>query len=273
MKTSRIWAALAVLALAFALSTTAFSADGCSVGTLNGTYLYRVTGTVVRTGAGRALSNQAPTKSFAAVGLLKLNGDGTGTASEASSDAGVLSQRTFSVNYSVNPECAATIDLAYCSGDCSEPLSASNLAVSSDGSKALFINTVSQTMLTGELHRVPSGECSENAIAGAYTFVTDGVSLNGFGKAVVLGSTVAFASVGIEVFGEGGLGNDVITLGGIIFPRQYESQVPSLDSDCGGELRGGPINASKIFAASDGSKFVLLNWATGTVVSGWFRKQ
>ncbi len=269
MNTFRSLVVIGVLALTAAQSSTGFAGDGCSMAT-HGTYLYRVTGAVSNAGVGKSISTQASMKPFAAVGLLKLE-SGSGTGSEASSEAGVLGERSFSVTYSVGSDCSATLSLADCTGDCPGAILAPYLAVTGDGSHAWLINAVSQTQLSGELHRVPDGGCANTAITGAYRYMTGGAGMNAHSE--VLGSSLAFASAGFEVFGDGGSGQDVIALGGVIIPRLYESSVPSLNSNCSGELGAGSLHTSKIYAASDGSEFVLLDWFPGTVVSGWYQKQ
>jgi hypothetical protein len=67
--------------------------------------------------------------------------------------------------------------------------------------------------------------------------------------------------------------DDTMAFLGWINPRQFPSPSITIRPDCVGEFAGGPLNPAKIYAASDGTQFVVLNWFPGTIVSGWYRKQ
>jgi len=258
---------IAVLVLG-CMSPVVLSAAGpCNSSTLNGTYLYRITGTIYTGGTG--VHTTGPAGDFAAVGLLRLN-NGSGTGVESSSNVGVLGQRTFTITYKINDQdCSANTDLSYCPENCLGAIPGlNNLVMASDGSYAWFVNTVPNTSLTGELRKVPGGACT--VLSGSYNQITSGAGLNGRGNAQPVASTARFASVGAAV--AGGSTQDIAAFGGLIIPRTYTNPA-ALNPDCTGELGVGSLNPAKIYAAGDGSEAVVLNWFPGTIVSGWLRRQ
>lgn len=244
------------------------AADPCSPATLNGTYLYRVTGTMYKGGTG--VHATAAGEDFAAIGLLRLN-NGTGTGVESSSNGGVLGQRTFAITYTIdNSTCTAQTNLSYCPDNCLGSIPGlNNLVMASNGSYAWFVNTVPNTALTGELRKVPGGSCT--VLSGTYNQISSGAGLNGKGNAQPIASTARFVSVGAGA--AGGATQDVAVLGGFIIPRQYPTPDAALNADCTGDLGGSSLNPGKIYAAADASEAVVLNWLPGTVVSGWLRRQ
>ena len=263
---------LAAVILALAIKGEGYA---CSDSTLSGTYLYRLSGLTYKGNA--AINTTAATVGFTAVGLMRLNGLGGGSGAESVSNAGVLSNRSFTPSYQVNPDCTATINLSSCPLEhcAGQVQSLPNLLVANDGSQANFLNTVPDTSILGEIWQVPDGGCSPESVVGTYRFMTQGSGMNGHGNAMTTASSVAFGSSGFLRLNSDGtlVANDIAAFGGLILPRKQESSW-FIRSDCSGGFIASPLaNGTDIYVAPGGGQFVLLNAFSGTIVSGVYRKQ
>ena len=253
---------LAVCAVVAAVPLVGHAA--CSSATLDGTWLYRTEGKLYRAPGPNAL-----TTDMAAAGIMRLQG-GVGTATESTSIAGQLQQRTVQVTYNVDADCRGTLSLRYCTDQCAG-VDVRNLTVSSDGGSAFFLNAVANTSITGEMHKAPSGECNAGTLTGTYRYLSSGSGLNGMGNAAPSTSSATFKSAGLMEIG--GSIDDAMAFVGQIIPRQFPAGAVSLRPDCTGELGGGTLNPARVYASPDGKQFVLLNWFPGTIVSAWNYKQ
>jgi hypothetical protein len=98
------FAAVTALALCTAPMAKAQSAQrGCSNASLNGTYAY--------TGSGTIVSPAAIAGPFAEVGMQTFDGQGHTSATATASQGGNIIQFTITGTYTVNPDCTGTLTL------------------------------------------------------------------------------------------------------------------------------------------------------------------
>jgi len=94
----------AIAALAVCIAPTASAQNlGCSNASLNGTYAY--------TGSGTIVTPAALAGPFAEVGTQTFDGQGHTTATATASQGGTILQFTITGTYTVNPNCTGTLTL------------------------------------------------------------------------------------------------------------------------------------------------------------------
>jgi hypothetical protein len=117
--------------------TLTVSGAKCSNDTLKGTYSVSLTGWI---------TNGSVRVPYASVGTFVANGEGFLQGTDTVSLDGVISPRTVTATYTINPDCTGTAT--------SQQAGSFSFAISPDGSKATNISTVSGTTVTGISERL-----------------------------------------------------------------------------------------------------------------------
>jgi len=117
--------------------TLTVTANKCDVTTLKGTYSVSLTGWI---------TNNSVRVPYASVGTFVADGQGFLQGTDTVSVDGVITPRTVTATYIINPDCTGTAT--------SQQAGSFNFAIQSDGSKATNISTVPTTTITGISERL-----------------------------------------------------------------------------------------------------------------------
>jgi hypothetical protein len=165
----------------FAIEAQAQITATCTNASLNGSYHYLFTGTVV---------SGSSTVSYAELGTLTLDGNGNITSgSSTTSTAGVIAQTSFTGTYSVQSSCSGTGTWT-----ANSVTTTFGFQVVRGGLVALSQVTVAGKVVDGHFYRVAPGvSCNTEAVAGPYGVLLSGWTYSGT-------TSTPYNAVGQDVF-------------------------------------------------------------------------
>ena len=246
-RTSTLVAIGTVLVLGITGPAYAKHKTECSLETLEGSYGYFLHGTLLGVGP------------VGAVGLAAFDGEGGLTAQDTLKSNGVISHRTGTGRYVVNPNCtgSATVD-----GDYAGFAFDFMIVPGAAGREFTFIVTNQGTIQTGFATRT-GDECTLASLKGTYR---------------VLGGEPPFAAVGFRILDGAGLltsAEDTFSANGVVSHRMGRSAVYTVEQNCTAHERfaDGPTFDGVIVAGGTEAYFLRTNGSAGGVGTALYKKR
>jgi uncharacterized protein (TIGR03437 family) len=259
---SRYLAALLALPLCGLLQAqTQIGGGTCTTSTLNGTYFYLLSGTVLSQGSYYA---------YAGLGKLVANGQGSVSGQSQASLGGSLASYSLAGTYNVQGNCSGTMSLSV-NGVATSPIA---FQITNGGLGLVVAFSTPGEVVVGRGYRqtaqAGSIQCTIGSLTGAYGYLLTGVTS-------ASGSTLYYSDAGSVVSDGGGnlTSQDVVNLGGTTVNLQATGSY-SISSDCTGnaQLTSQSGSGNYFFAvAEDGQALLFMETDAGTTVAGTAQPQ
>ena len=238
--------------------------SGCSVGTLQGEYIYAQDGFTI---AGETASQRTP---FAQAGREVFNGDGTMSGVGTANFNGAVARVAYSGTYTVEPDCTGAV--TFTDGD--GVVSHYDIAVEDGGAEFGFVQTDANVVTAAyERRRTASqGPCSLATLNGNYVYAGDGFDVAGDGST----ERTPFATAGREVYaGDGTLsGIDTTSTNGVTARTTYTATY-AVNADCAGTYayENDSTNPYELFVDPSGEEFAYVATGANRVAAGYERRR
>lgn len=246
-------------ALLFPLCGSAFAQWRCSPDTVRGTWAYQGRGTVMMNVSGGATPVPVP---FAALGMMKVDGQGRYTARVTMSTGGQIQDLDFSGSIQVNPDCTGTNTYTFGSQPGSDRLVVLDYGTAMRAMPTQFPLGPFAGMFN--LRHIPwyAAQCSGYMVRGVYAGPREGTQMM-----PVAGQSqpaaVPFSAIHTAMFQYGGTGAAASTasMGGAIVDFEFPSVSMTVNPDCTATMKYSGTSQKFPGQTFTGTvKFIVLNY-------------